>query len=79
MLLLFMYNSIHINAVKENEMEKISLYFGVFLGLICAPGWVRNIFILAVYTPDVAHWGGMEALRVIGIFFAPLGAVIGWF
>ena len=74
-----MYNSIHTNAVKENEMEKISPYFGVFLVLVCAAGWVRNIFVLASYSPDVAHWGGMEVLRVIGIFFAPLGAVIGWF
>ena len=39
-----------------------------------AIGWVLNLV-------EIARWHegtGMLVLRVIGIFFAPIGAVIGW-
>jgi len=47
----------------------------VVLGFI---GWVMNIGAL-LGAGALATWGGVEVLRVIGIFLAPLGAVMGWF
>ena len=41
-------------------------------------GWVMNIVAL-VHAPAIALWGGLEVMRVIGIFVAPLGAIIGLF
>ena len=41
-------------------------------------GWVMNIVAL-VHAPAIALWGGLEVMRVIGIFAAPLGAILGLF
>lgn len=41
-------------------------------------GWVVNI-IAVVHAPALAMWGGLEVMRVIGIFVAPLGAILGLF
>jgi hypothetical protein len=47
---------------------------GLWLGLIA--GWVMNIITIAnsSFTP----LEGFLVLRVVGIFVAPLGAVLGW-
>jgi hypothetical protein len=37
-------------------------------------GWVANI--VAIAQADVIT--GWEVLRIIGVFMAPLGAVLGW-
>lgn len=37
-------------------------------------GWVLNLVQIA----DTDHFTGMLILRAIGIFVAPLGAVLGW-
>ena len=44
----------------------------IILGTI---GWVMNIFKL--FGADTIT--GMEVVRAIGILFAPLGAIVGWF
>jgi hypothetical protein len=51
-------------------------YFAVVVLLFI--GWVMNIITL-VDAPALTQWGAMEVLRVVGIFVAPLGAVLGWF
>jgi hypothetical protein len=51
-------------------------YFGVVV--LAFIGWVMNIVSL-VDAPALAQWGALEVLRVVGIFVAPLGAVLGWF
>lgn len=40
-------------------------------------GWVLNILAL-ISAPPLAYWGSLEVLRSIGIFVAPLGAVLGY-
>lgn len=40
-------------------------------------GWVMNI--IAILHSDFGHIGGMLVLRVIGVFVAPIGAVLGFF
>lgn len=41
-------------------------------------GWVMNIIKL-LGSPEVVQWTVLEVLRVVGIFVAPLGGVLGWF
>lgn len=46
---------------------------------LAAIGWVMNIVKLIGFTGTIAAFGVIEILRVVGIFIAPLGAVLGWF
>lgn len=39
-------------------------------------GWVMNLFDIANTCCEIT---GMLVLRVIGVFIAPIGAVLGWF
>lgn len=50
----------------------------VFLGLIIAAlsGWVMNIITIA--HSNFGDLTGLLVLRVVGIFVAPLGAILGW-
>lgn len=41
-------------------------------------GWVWNIVTLFGFDGPVSEMGMMEMLRIIGIFLAPVGAVLGW-
>lgn len=50
------------------------LFVIIVLGFI--PGWIGNVVQLAV-----ADWStitGLLVLKAIGVFVAPLGAVLGW-
>lgn len=51
------------------------IYISVILALVI--GWVMNIVELT-NAPAIVQWGAMEVLRVVGIFLAPLGGVLGW-
>lgn len=53
----------------------------VFIGiwLFLAIGWLMNIVKILNNGFEIAQWGGIEALRVVGIFLAPLGGILGWF
>lgn len=42
-------------------------------------GWILNICKIIDSGFVLAEWGGMQVARVIGVFLAPLGAVLGWF
>ena len=55
-----------------------TLLFFVAIGITFFYGWVMNIVAL-VHSPAIALWGGLEVMRVIGIFAAPLGAILGLF
>jgi hypothetical protein len=50
-------------------------YFAAVIGLVI--GWIMNIVAL-VGGPELAQWTTLEVLRVVGIFVAPLGGVLGW-
>jgi hypothetical protein len=49
--------------------------FAIVLALVV--GWVMNIITLV--DADFANITGLLVLRVIGIFIAPLGGVLGYF
>lgn len=53
----------------------ISMY-AVALALL--GGWCANIYKIFSNGFAVAEWGGMEILRIIGVFMAPLGGVLGF-
>lgn len=44
-----------------------------------AVGWVMNIVTLCHFTGTVSTMGIREVARIIGIFVAPLGGVLGYF
>ena len=50
------------------------LCFGLVLGF--GIGWVKNI--IQIYHCSFETIEPIEVLRVVGIFVAPLGAVLGW-
>ena len=46
--------------------------------IIGAIGWAWNIVKLFGFDGPLAEIGMLEVLRIIGIFLAPLGAILGW-
>lgn len=45
--------------------------FGLFVA-----GWVMNI--IEIFGSDFSQITGMLVIRVIGVFLAPIGAIVGW-
>jgi hypothetical protein len=60
------------NAIK-NIGYAIFILIVTAMAFACAYGWVMNIVILA----HAESFSGLVLLRGIGIFVAPLGAVLG--
>lgn len=57
--------------------EAVAHFFGltgICLIVAGAVGWVLNIVAIA----NVSEFSGMVVLRAVGVFFAPLGAVLGY-
>ena len=60
-------------------MFKLTLFsFIIWLTIVIVGGygWVHNIIVIA--HSDFGHLTGMLVLRVIGIFVAPLGMILGY-
>lgn len=51
----------------------------VIVVLAAISGWVMNIIKIIDSGFVLAQWGGLQVARVIGVFLAPLGAILGWF
>lgn len=49
----------------------------ILLGLLGFIGWVMNI--VAIAHQCCTPLTGVMVLRIVGIFIAPLGSVMGWF
>ena len=50
--------------------------YGIAAVLLC--GWCANVYKLLSTGLQFAEFGGMEIMRIIGIFVAPLGGVLGF-
>lgn len=50
---------------------------GIWLAAII--GWVLNIVALVGFSGTLATMGTLEIARIIGIFVAPLGSILGLF
>ena len=64
----------------KNQNGFMAFQLVVFLVMIIGVGgWIANVVkLLSVDTP-LAEFGVMEVLRIVGIFLAPLGALLGFF
>jgi hypothetical protein len=51
--------------------------FGIILVLVGGYGWISNIVMIAKTVHDPVT--GMFILRIIGVFFFPLGIILGIF
>lgn len=49
----------------------------LIIGLAGVTGWVMNI--VDIVNSDFSNITGMLVIRIIGVFVAPLGAVLGYF
>jgi hypothetical protein len=61
--------------------QKGFLSFHMVVGLIAilgAGGWIANIVKLVSVDVPLAEFGTMEILRIVGIFLAPLGSILGF-
>jgi hypothetical protein len=65
------------NSLEIDSMDKDTFYglFIAFVVLLGIGGWVNNIVTLF----GLDGMSGEMVLRVVGIFVAPLGAVLGYF
>ncbi|ENF3463421.1 hypothetical protein [Yersinia mollaretii] len=57
---------------------KVNNWFYVLI-FLAVGGYIANIYKMVTYGFVVAEWGGMQVARIIGIFVAPLGALLGFF
>lgn len=62
---------------RRESADLMTMAFLVVVFLAVFGGWVANVVKLA--GADFSVITGMLVLRVIGIFAAPLGAVLGYF
>lgn len=60
-------------------MTKLAPVVCIGIWLFLAIGWVMNIVKILNNGFEIAQWGGVEFMRVVGIFLAPLGGILGWF
>jgi len=65
--------------IKEIKMINAFYVFYVLVALCGFGGWVANIYKLITCGLDLAQFGVLEVVRVIGIFLPPIGAVLGFF
>jgi hypothetical protein len=63
--------------MKERGYAAVLTLVYLLLFIAGAIGWVRNIITIAHSGLD--QISGMLILRIVGIFVAPLGAVLGYF
>ncbi len=62
----------------KNQKGFTSVEFIVVVLLLAGiVGWIMNI--AAIVHSDFDHFTGLLVVRIIGIFVAPLGAVLGYF
>lgn len=59
-------------------MKKSLPWIGIAIFLAAVGGWIANIVKL-FSSPELAMWTAMEIARCIGVFFPPLGVVLGYF
>lgn len=64
---------------KHNEIPLSFALVILSIVLLGFGGWCANIYKIFQTGLSIAEWGGMEIARVIGVFVAPLGALLGFF
>lgn len=62
--------------MRISDWSLVGVMMFIALIFLTAVGWVWNI--VKLVDTDFALNAGMFVVRVIGIFFAPLGAILGY-
>jgi hypothetical protein len=64
--------------MKYKSTQSAAIAFLLYLAILCAivVGWVANIVTIA--NSNFSEITGILVLRVVGIFIAPLGVVLGY-
>jgi hypothetical protein len=62
---------------KSKGFFKVEHMFAIVL-LLGLGGYIANIVKVFSIGIAIGHWGGMEVIRVIGVFIPPLGAILGY-
>lgn len=66
---------------RSNDTPWSIILFGILMTMAVALGWAFNLLAL-VHTVIGMHTINditpLAVLRVLGVFFAPLGAILGW-
>ena len=61
---------------KQSGTSQVLLLIYLMLLIAGAIGWIENI--VKIFHADFSHITGILVLRVVGIFVAPLGSVLGF-
>lgn len=59
-------------------MKAAGVFFAVAIAFAGGYGWVSNIVKLVTFGGAISEMGMLELVRIVGIFLAPLGAVMGY-
>jgi hypothetical protein len=62
---------------KARNFFKVEHMFAIVL-LLGLGGYIANIAKVFSIGIAIGQWGGMEVIRVIGVFIPPLGAILGY-
>ena len=63
-------------AIGSTSVDLMVVIFGIAVAVAGVGGWIWNI--VKIFATVADPIGGMFILRCIGIFVAPLGAVLGF-
>ncbi len=58
-------------------LPMVAIIIFLIVGILATIGWIMNIISICHMTID--HVTGELIVRIIGIFFGPIGAIAGWF
>lgn len=64
------------NRVRKFTEWTVVLYVVLFVALVV--GWIMNLFKVLQISAPMSEWGVMEILRIVGVFVAPVGGVLGY-
>ena len=62
----------------KSKSNRLYIFLFAFVAALFG-GWCANVYKLVTTGFEIASWGGMEVARVVGVFVAPLGAILGLF
>lgn len=65
-------------SIKSQQGHTMVYIIAAIAAIIAIVGYVMNIVKFATGFEEIASMGGIEILRLIGIFFAPLGSIMGY-
>lgn len=63
-----------------NSKEDVYAFIFLVLVVLCPTGWILNVVKLIMLINQDIHLVAVElALRIVGVFVVPVGAIVGFF